>query len=298
MKKIIINGTEYILYGAGEDTSVSKYPHMTEAVSGEIPMGRQLSLLKVFLVDNGITPIANANTHWCIEKAMKISNSQERKQPAIIQKTAPTRGNQKRKGHDDVPPPSSEQVDFYLDKWDKLENYHLQENALDKLFSQLAPDNKDISNVLLKASTLNDFYSTNIFSIFSVAKHIVSLDIDARLKAGDVTLVGDIQRTNIGGTEKNFYSFSTKYCSHHNPLEYPIYDSYVDRVLRFFRDRDGFAQFTNDDLKKYDRFKKSLIEFRKYYRLEKFDLKQIDKYLWQLGKDYFPKRYGKKNKAE
>ncbi len=34
-----------------------------------------------------------------------------------------------------VPNPSSEQVEYYLQAWDELENYHLQEDALDKLFS-------------------------------------------------------------------------------------------------------------------------------------------------------------------
>jgi len=28
--------------------------------------------------------------------------------------------------------------------------------------------------------------------------------------------------------------------------------------------------------------------------LDKYNLKQIDQYLWLLGKDYFPKTYGKK----
>lgn len=37
-----------------------------------------------------------------------------------------------------VPKPSSEQVEFYLRAWDELENYHLQEDALDKLFSSFA----------------------------------------------------------------------------------------------------------------------------------------------------------------
>lgn len=192
-----------------------------------------------------------------------------------------------------VPEPSPAQVQHYLDLWDSLENYHLQEDALDRLFFELAPGNEDITDILLKASTLNDFYSTNIFSIFPVAKHIQSLRIDGRLKDGDASLVGDIQHLTINGAEKNFYSFATKYCSHHNPLEYPIYDSYVDRVLRYFRDRDGFAEFKNEELKDYVRFKELLIQFREFYRLQGYDLKQIDKYIWQLGKDYFPKSYGK-----
>ena len=114
-----------------------------------------------------------------------------------------------------VPNPSSEQVEFYLQAWDELENYHLQEDALDKLFFQLCPENVEMSDILLKVAALNDFYSTNIFSVYPVAKHILSLDIDVRLESGDVTLVSDLQKVIINGVEKNFYSFSTKYCSHH-----------------------------------------------------------------------------------
>ena len=37
IEKITINGIEYLLYCAGENTAVSIYPHMVEASSGEIP---------------------------------------------------------------------------------------------------------------------------------------------------------------------------------------------------------------------------------------------------------------------
>ncbi|MFF2795594.1 hypothetical protein [Lysinibacillus xylanilyticus] len=210
------------------------------------------------------------------------------------EKTANHVYTRKKKMVVNVPYPSIEQVEFYLVKWDGLENYRLQEDALNKLFFELCPNNTDVIDILLKASTLNDFYSTNIFSIYPVAKHIFALDIDARLKEGDVTLVGDIQYVTIGDTEKNFYSFASKYCSHHNPLDYPIYDSYVYEVLRYFRNRDSFSDFQDSDLKDYVKFKGILIDFSVFYGLDKYKLKQIDQYVWQLGKDYFPKNYGKK----
>ena len=200
----------------------------------------------------------------------------------------------RRKSDIDIPTPSKEQVESYLAKWDTLENYHLQEDALDKLFHKLCPKNTDITDILLKVSTLNDFYSTNIFSVYPVAKHILSLGIDARLKAGDVTLVNDIKQITIGGIDKNFYSFASKYCSHHNPLDYPIYDSYVDVILRYFRNRDAFSSFADSDLKDYVRFKGALIDFRMFYGLQEYNLKLIDRYIWLLGKEYFPKNYGKK----
>lgn len=195
-----------------------------------------------------------------------------------------------------VPDPSSKQIEHYLSAWDELENYHLQEDALDKLFFILCPMNVSMSDILLKVAALNDFYSTNIFSVYPVAKHILSLQIDERLKRGDVTLVSDIQKVTINGVERNFYSFATKYCSHHQPLEYPIYDSYVEKVLCYFRNRDKFASFKTSDLKDYAKFRGTLIDFRSFYSLDQYTLKEIDKYMWQLGKEYFPKNYGKKKK--
>ena len=134
-----------------------------------------------------------------------------------------------------VPTPTNEEVQKYLDIWDSLPGYTAQESALRKLFNATYPHNKDIDDILIKVSTLNDFYSTNIFSVFPVAEHILALDIDERLDNADPTLVQDIASVTISNKAKNFYSFASKYCSHHRPDDYPIYDSYVDTVLRYFR---------------------------------------------------------------
>lgn len=190
-----------------------------------------------------------------------------------------------------IPKPSKEEVEKYLKLWDSLGNYVLQENSLNKLFYKTYPKNTDIDDILIKASSLNDFYSTNIFSIYPVAEHIVKLKIDSRLYSGDVTLVKDIQKIIIGGKERNFYSFATKYCSHHNAKEFPIYDSYVEQILVYFQRKHHFSSFKLADLKEYTIFKKALIDFRTHYGLTKYSLKQIDQYIWQLGKEYFPKKY-------
>lgn len=187
--------------------------------------------------------------------------------------------------------PSKEQVHYYLHAWDELENYALQEHALDKLFFETYPNNTDINDILIKAASLNDFYSTNIFNVFAVAKHILVLDIDKRLKDGDASLVDDIADMTIGGKKRRFYSFASKYCSHHQPTLFPIYDSFVDRVLRYFRKQDGFCTFKDEDLKNYPKFIAVLNAFQEFYKLEEFNKKDLDRYLWQLGKRYFPKNY-------
>lgn len=188
--------------------------------------------------------------------------------------------------------PSVEQVSIYLKKWETMENYVLQEHSLRKLFSETYPKNIDMDDVLIKVCSLNDFYSTNIFSPFTVAKHIVALNIDQRLACRDMSVVNDIAKVNFNGPKtRNFYSFATKYCSHHFPNDYPIYDSFVEKMLMYFKRDDKFHKFHRRDLKDYPLYHAILMEFRKFYMLEDFSLKEVDKYLWQAGKDCFPKNY-------
>ena len=168
-----------------------------------------------------------------------------------------------------LPSPSKKEIDYYLQLWDSLDNYYLQESALDKLFFETYPKNTDIDDILIKVSALNDFYSTNIFNVFAVATHIKELNIDNRLKIGDTTLVDDIAYVEMADKNgkkviKHFYSFATKYCSHHFPDVYPIYDSYVDRCLLYFKNQDNFFDFNRSDLKHYDTFKTVLLNFKKY----------------------------------
>lgn len=145
--------------------------------------------------------------------------------------------------------------------------------------------------IYVKASTLNDFYNTNIYSIFPVAKHIHSLNIDKRLKDKDQKLVNDIALVNLNGKFISFCSFATKYCSHHDPINYPIYDIYVEKILMEFNKRDRFQYFRKVDLKDFQRFKSIIIDCKHYYILEEYYLKDIDRFLWQLGKNLYPRKY-------
>lgn len=188
--------------------------------------------------------------------------------------------------------PSRIIINEYLNKWDSLENYVLQESSLKKLFTETYPLNNKMDDVLIKVCSLNDFYSTNIFSPFAVARHIVTLCIDSKLKNNDLGLVNDIAKVKINDKKEfNFYSFATKYCSHHKPEIYPIYDSYVEKLLVYFKMEDKFFNFQKIDLKIYPNYREILIKFQKFYGLVDFTLKEIDKYLWQAGKQYFPRKY-------
>lgn len=191
-----------------------------------------------------------------------------------------------------IPKPNKKIIEEYLIKWDNLEEHYIwQESSLDKLFHKDYKDNTDLNEILIKCSCLNDFYSTNIFLIYPVAKNILDLNIDKRLKDGDASLVNDIAHVTISGKEKVFYSFASKYCSHHNNIDFPIYDYFVDKMLWYFQRKDHFSRFNRDDLKDYVKFKNILIDFKKYYDIDNYNLRDIDKYLWIAGKEYFPKKY-------
>ena len=62
----------------------------------------------------------------------------------------------------------------------ELEN-NTSDNALQKLFTQLCPNNTSLEDILIKCTTLNKLYSTNIFNVLPMAEHILSLNIDERL---------------------------------------------------------------------------------------------------------------------
>ena len=187
--------------------------------------------------------------------------------------------------------PNPSLLSEYLGKWEQLENYRLQEVSLGLLFHSLCPENKKIEHVLLKVSALNDFYSTNIFDTYSVAKHILKKDIDARLETNDYSLVNDIAKISIKGKVKNFYSFASKYCSHHKPTSYPIFDSFVEKMMLYYKKADSFNSFEKVDLKDYCRFIEIIKGFQSFYKLEKFSLREIDIFLWLAGKEWFPRKY-------
>lgn len=183
--------------------------------------------------------------------------------------------------------PCVDEVNEYIQKWNTLNDYVNQEKALDKLFLELCKGNHCIEDILIKCSALNDFYSTNIFKVHNVAQHYLKQNIDERLNNGDLSLVSDLAHIEINRKPFYFYSFASKYCSHHRPDIYPIYDSYVHKLLKYFKERDGFFKFKETDMKNYSSYTEIIHAFRKYYKLKAFTVKEIDKYLWQLGKEAY-----------
>ncbi|HLY28770.1 MAG TPA: hypothetical protein VKQ72_20665 [Aggregatilineales bacterium] len=187
-----------------------------------------------------------------------------------------------------LPVPTEELVQSYIQQFNQSED--VVEQALSKLFG-LFRTNTVHDEVLLKVVALNALYGTGILATRKVAEHIVSLKIDPGLGAGQTEVVHRIARIEIAGKNRNNYSFATKYCSWHNPIHYPIFDSFVEEMLWGYRKRDGFSSFQRQDLWQYSQLKQAIEDFRTHYGLSMFDLKDIDKFLWLAGKAIFPREW-------
>ena len=190
--------------------------------------------------------------------------------------------------------PTNQLIDKYIKIFNHDERYFTADKAIINLFKAF-PTNNKLEDIILKISVINDLYSTNIFSTFNLAKHIKRLNIDSDLNDGCPQLVHKIAtgheiRHSHYNTEINFYSFATKYCNWHNRNDYAIYDSFVDKLLWAYKNSDGFETFKRADLKDFNKFKRIIETFIRFYNLTSHNLKEIDKFLWIYGKEKFPNK--------
>ncbi|MFA6404608.1 MAG: hypothetical protein WCW03_01245 [Candidatus Paceibacterota bacterium] len=191
-----------------------------------------------------------------------------------------------------IPKPSPEEVQYYLNFWDSNADLKLSDSSLKYLFSKTYPQNNNLEEVLIKVCTLKSLFGLIIFSPITVAKHIISLEIDSKFLKDDLMIVNEIASVNISTNRIiNFYSFATKYCSFHKPNIYLKYDYHVSKLLKHHEQTDKFDEFTEMELRYYDKYHEVFINFRKKYGLDLFSLEQIERYLYLAGKKYFPQNY-------
>lgn len=88
--------------------------------------------------------------------------------------------------------PGKQELFAYLALWHMLPNYNAQEKALAMLFQKKVKKNTDLSEILVKCATLNDFYSTHVRSSHAMALHIYKVQIDPLLTSGSLSLVDQI----------------------------------------------------------------------------------------------------------
>ena len=112
--------------------------------------------------------------------------------------------------------------------------YRLIESVLKKY-----PNNKTIEDVACKIAVIDFTNSTNLHfstNLYTLAEIITSINFDARVAEGDVSLVSKIIEDISKECHVKLYSFVSKYCCYHNTFlynrdDYSIYDSVVKKHL-------------------------------------------------------------------
>ncbi len=185
--------------------------------------------------------------------------------------------------------PTRDLVQKYILKIQRDPQFSSQDKALSNLLAAF-PLNQHLEDVILKASTINSLYHTNIFDIHKVAQHIVELQIDPQLESGSPELIDEIAYVTLNGKKKRFYSFATKYCSFHRPEIYPIFDGTAEWLINSYQKSDHFGAFSPSDLHDYPHYKEIIKSFRAHYGLTEFTFRQLDNFLWAYGQEMKPKQ--------
>lgn len=197
--------------------------------------------------------------------------------------------------------PSVAEIERCKEKWSNdpdYKRYVVAEKALNKVFQHRDADYLSDVDLMTKVSLLNDLYSTQIWSTYKVVEHYQTVNgLSERMAEGDLSLIKDLRKVEMGkkdlsevemgkkNTTRNCYSFATKFCSHHFPDLFPIYDSVVDEMLWQLKQRDNFANFHRKDLKVYEKFVGVINQLQDYYNLTDYSYKDIDVMLWVTGRN-------------
>lgn len=174
--------------------------------------------------------------------------------------------------------------------------------------------NTCLTDVLIKVVMINTLYSTFLnsnspeetrgdqikeqgkrtLSVDQVARHIVEMantkELDKKIEIGDIEAVKLICSAS-GENWKSIYSFATKYCNWHNQDKFPIIDKYSRGILyyinKFIPKQFYCLSKMRNDMLDYEKYCGMYLEFKKNLDLNTFTYKDIDKFLWMFGKDYY-----------
>ena len=185
-------------------------------------------------------------------------------------------------------------VDTLINRDKVLSDYAQEEQILNQIFSLYSKFNN--IDVLTRITLLNQFYSTAIMDIRTVAKHIVNVSyVEQRLKRGDLSVVSEIALIKHGNKTWNHASFASKFANFHNNDAFPILDSLVVKVFCKLR-RLGFFQqntkFSESELR--SNYMKYVDVYKEFISLSGIcsivyngsipNYKLIDNYLWASRK--------------
>ncbi len=171
-------------------------------------------------------------------------------------------------------------IQSFQQAFEKEEGYFEDDIRVFDYFKKY-PANTDENEVILKISaTPHGDLDKLIKSRSSVAKHIISLQIDGPLRDKDEKIVNAIARFEHDYQHYNLYSFATRYCNYHFPDEYPIYDTHAEKILTAYFAKIKEQKLDEQEITYFPLFKKRMLILRDELKLEKYNFKELDKFIW------------------
>lgn len=167
----------------------------------------------------------------------------------------------------------------YLSIFADQEMYFVNDVRNLELFQKI-PLNVNEEDVRTKISAINDTDIRHLSVQEEMISHILKLNIDDRLKRGDLSLVEDIAHLSVKGHTHHLLHFASVYCNYHKPDVYPIYS---DQHLDFYK---GYIANNNlpldpNKLDTYDVFSKALNDLVERLGLKgKMNYLHIRKFGW------------------
>lgn len=166
--------------------------------------------------------------------------------------------------------------------------YEKSENEIIEAFRD---DSHRADVVKKQIHLLNGFYHTRV-PVVPMQEVLIGLQNseqwDDWIKNGAEDAVRIIAECN----GKNYFSFATKYCCFLNSDKFPIYDSMSIKALKML---DNQKSFLDDKIdfekirigKEYGKYRCIVNSFMKKFKLndKKINYKDIDKFLWLVGKN-------------
>jgi len=186
---------------------------------------------------------------------------------------------------------NTKNIDLILSQHDADGGNDINE-SLGKLFSSLS-DEENKNEVSIKVAALNQLYSTAIQYIKPVVAKIVlevkrnhsELGDDAYLDLVDrIASIEWVSETTGKRHKRKNLSFASKYVHFLSKRYAPIYDSYIWLVMVAYL-KEKNIKVNLSPPKSYSEFYRSFTKFKESYCLESYSNYQIDKFLWQYGKN-------------
>jgi hypothetical protein len=191
----------------------------------------------------------------------------------------------------DLSRPSPDLVIKRAAEYDNHPQYHDTERCWQWLVAQF-PVNVEIDTVAMKVCAVDHMLQTGLgyskASMYDVAKHVMKVDFDERVKANDISVVDELAMVpHSQGTPARLFSLATKFTAVHAPDRFYIYDSRVAGYLKFAIEKFGGPSANLKCLRgviSYSDFAILMKAFAAHFGLESFDARTLDKFLWIEGR--------------